>query len=97
MHAKKFQTVFVVAAAAAAVAFTPVSATAKTRAGDSGAASSVSAPDIGRTAKGSKASGESIGLGIAAVAAVVGGIIVLSSDGGGDDTVRSLPPVSPGT
>ncbi len=80
------------------LAVAPVAASANTRAGDAGVSKvAASAPGLGRAANGSKASGESIGIALAAIAAVVGGIIILASDGDGDDTVRPLPPVSPGT
>lgn len=65
-------------AAAASMAVLPVAAQANTRAGDSGAIYSTSAPGLGRDAEGEEVGGSGVGiiLAILAAAAVIGGIIV---------------------
>lgn len=68
----------ILTAAAASMAVLPVAAQANTRAGDSGAIYSTSAPGLGRTADGEEVgggSGISIILAILAAAAVIGGIV----------------------
>jgi len=61
-------------AAAATMAFTPIAAQAGTRASDSGAVYSLSAPGVGRDDDGEKLAGFSIILVLFAVAASVAGL-----------------------
>lgn len=69
-------------AAAASMAVMPVAAQANTRAGDSSATYSASAPGLGRTVSGEALGGEAdaagIILAILAAAAIIGGIIIAS-------------------
>lgn len=66
----------ILTAAAASMVVLPVAAQANTRAGDSGAIYSASAPGVGRTAEGEELGGGiTIILAILAAAAVIGGII----------------------
>jgi len=68
----------ILSAAAASMAVLPVAAQANTRAGDSGAIYSTSAPGLGRAAEGEEVGGGGTGIIIAilAAAAVIGGIIM---------------------
>ena len=70
----------ILTAAAASMAVLPVAAQANTRAGDSGAIYSASAPGLGRADDGEEVGGSGVGiiLGILAAAAVIAGIIVAS-------------------
>lgn len=74
----------ILTAAAASLAFLPVAAQANTRASDSGAMYSTSAPGIGRESDGESLAGGIGLLGLISLAAIIAGLLV-ASDVIGDD------------
>lgn len=91
----KLTSKIIMAAAAAGLAFAPISAQANTRAGDSApvyTSSSAAQPGLGRSDEGEGVVGvPGIIIGIFAAAAVIGGVVIASSEDDNDETQ------SPGT
>ena len=87
---KKIVSRVVLTAAAVTMAALPIAAQANTRAGDSGAVYSASAPGLGREAEGEElAGGFSLIVALIAAAAVIAGVITVSELSSDDDDDQS--------